>query len=75
MDGKVIAYRLNKNYLTSDWLGHQLQYSSSFCLIQHEYESPANTEEGANKGKKNKLTFYSLYMHLAPYSVYVSASG
>ena len=74
MDGKVIAYRLNKNYLTSNWLGNELQYSSSFCLIQHEYESPANTEEGANKGKKNKLTFYSLYMHLAPYSVYVSAS-
>lgn len=74
MDGKVIAYRLNRNYLTSNWLGDQLQYSSSFCLIQHEYESPANTEEGANKGKKNKLTFYSLYMHLAPYSIYVSAA-
>ncbi len=71
MDGNVIAYRLNKEYLTSDWLGNQLQYSSSFCLIQHDYESPENTEEGSNKGKKNKLTFYSLYMHLAPYSVYV----
>lgn len=74
MDGKVIAYRLNKNYLTSNWLGNELQYSSSFCLIQHEYESPANTEEGNNKGKKNKLTFYSLYMHLASYSVYASSA-
>jgi len=74
MDGNVIAYRLNKNYLSSDWLGHQLQYSTSFCLIQHDYESPANAENGANKGKKNKLTFYSLYMHLAPYSVYASAA-
>lgn len=61
MDGKVIAYRLNKNYLISNWLGNELQYSSSFCLIQHEYESPVNAEEGNNKGKKNKLTFYSLY--------------
>ena len=74
MDGKVIAYRLNKNYLTSNWLGNEMQYSSSFCLIQHEYESPANAEEGNNKGKKNKLTFYSLYMHLAPYSVYAFAA-
>lgn len=74
MDGKVIAYRLNKKYLTSNWLGNELQYSSSFCLIQHDYESPANPEDGANKGKKNKLTFYSLYMHLAPYSVYASAT-
>jgi hypothetical protein len=70
----VIAYRLNKNYLTSNWLGNELQYSTSFCLIQHEYESPANAEEGDNKGKKNKLTFYSLYMHLAPYSNYVAAA-
>jgi muramidase (phage lysozyme) len=74
MDGKVIAYRLNKNYLTSNWLGNEMQYSSSFCLIQHEYESPANAEEGNNKGKKNRLTFYSLYMHLAPYSVYAFAA-
>jgi NlpC/P60 family. len=28
MDGKVIAYRLNKDYLSSDWLGQPLQYSS-----------------------------------------------
>lgn len=74
MDGKVIAYRLNKDYLSSDWLGQPLQYSSSFCLIQHDYESPVNSEDGAHKGKKNKLTFYSLYMHLAPYSVYASAA-
>lgn len=72
MDGKVIAYRLNKDYLTSNWAGNTLQYSSSFCLVQHDYESPANSEEGSNKGKKNKLTFYSLYMHLAPYSVYAN---
>lgn len=70
MDGKVIAYRLNKDYLTSEWAGKTLKFSSSFCLIQHDYESPENKTEGQNRGKKNKLTFYSLYMHLAPYSVY-----
>jgi hypothetical protein len=75
MEGKVIAYRLNKNYLVSNWLGNQLEYSSSFCLVQHDYISPANMEEGANKGKQNKLTFYSLYMHLAPYSVYAPESA
>lgn len=72
MDGKVVAYRLNKDYLTSNWAGNTLQFSSSFCLVQHDYESPANSDEGSNKGKKNKLTFYSLYMHLAPYSVYAN---
>ena len=72
MDGKVVAYRLNKDYLISNWAGNTLQFSSSFCLVQHDYESPANSDEGSNKGKKNKLTFYSLYMHLAPYSVYAN---
>lgn len=78
MDGEVIAYRLNKTYPITPWQAaknkpqEQLKYSNGFCLIKHNYESPANIEEGANKGKTNKLTFYSLYMHLADYQTYQS---
>lgn len=78
MDGVVIAYRLNKNYPTQKWQAKStlpaadLKFSNGFCLIKHEYESPANQTEDENKGKTNKLTFYSLYMHLADYNTYVS---
>ena len=80
MDGVVIAYRLNKNYPTQKWQANStlpaadLKFSNGFCLIKHEYESPANQTEGENKGKTNKLTFYSLYMHLADYQTYVPDS-
>jgi|GEM_PF-7083945 Predicted chitinase len=76
MDGTVIAYRLNKNYPTQQWQAKSsspsvdLKFSNGFCLIKHEYESPANLIDGENKGKTNKLTFYSLYMHLADYHTY-----
>ncbi|KAE9638366.1 hypothetical protein EJA70_31635 [Pseudomonas sp. PB103] len=73
-DGEVVAYRLNKDYLESpfDVNGEtkRLKYSSSFCLVRHEYKSAPNPEEGVNKGKQNKLTFYSLYMHLLPFNKY-----
>ncbi len=80
MDGVIIAYRLNKNYPTQKWQAKStlpaadLKFSNGFCLIKHEYESPANQTEGENKGKTNKLTFYSLYMHLADYQTYVPDS-
>ncbi|QXI15883.1 hypothetical protein [Pseudomonas hamedanensis] len=73
-DGEVVAYRLNKEYLESPFdaggSSKKLKYSNSFCLVRHEYKSAPNPEEGANKGKQNKLTFYSLYMHLLPFDRY-----
>lgn len=71
-DGEVIAYRLNDDYLESTFGSNEkkLKYSNSFCLVRHEYTSPPNPEEGPNKGKQNKLNFYSLYMHLLPYKRY-----
>lgn len=81
MDGSVIAYRLNKNYPTQKWQAKStlpatdLKFSNGFCLIKHEYESPANQTEGEHKSKTNKLTFYSLYMHLADYNTYVSETA
>jgi len=71
-DGEVVAYRLNQDYLQSTFGDNEkkLKYSNSFCLVRHEYESAPNPEEGANKGKQNQLTFYSLYMHLLPHARY-----
>lgn len=71
-DGEVVAYRLNEDYLESTFGDNEkkLKYSNSFCLVRHEYKSAPNPEEGPNKGKQNKLNFYSLYMHLLPYKRY-----
>ncbi|MHC8303363.1 glycoside hydrolase family 19 protein [Pseudomonas sp. PB3P13] len=71
-DGEVVAYRLNQDYLESTFGDNEkkLKYSNSFCLVRHEYKSAPNPEEGANKGKQNKLNFYSLYMHLLPFKRY-----
>lgn len=71
-DGTVVAYRLNKEYLRSDFLGSvstdSLRYSNSFCLIRHDYKGPPNTQVAP--GTSNELTFYSLYMHLLPFDEY-----
>src|SRR3990167_2679100 len=48
-DGEVIAYRLNKDYLSSTFIGEQscdnLRYSTSFCLVRHTYESQKRPAE------------------------------
>ncbi len=67
-DGKVVAFRMMKDYLTSEFQGESLRYSNCFCLVQHEY-CEINTETKA----KNEFTFYSLYMHLLPWNQYQTA--
>jgi uncharacterized protein (TIGR02594 family) len=62
-DGKLIAYRLEQDYLTVD-LRHSgsnppNKYSNSFALIKHELTVKGRT-----------LNYYSLYMHLMPASGY-----
>lgn len=78
-DGEVVAYRLNEDYLKSTFgtgeTAKNLDYSSSFCLVRHEYKSVPNPEDGPNKGKQNGLIFYSLYMHLLPYKHYPLAEN
>jgi hypothetical protein len=48
-DGEVVAYRLNKDYLTSTFMGEKscdsLRYSTSFCLVRHTYESQKRPAE------------------------------
>ena len=71
-DGVVVAYRLNKQHLVSEYIGSDtcatLKYSTSFCLVRHKYESPPSKEPQGSK--RNKLAFFSLYMHILPYDDY-----
>lgn len=62
VDGEVVAYRICKDYLQIPWESGPLHCSGSFVLVRH-YIQPGETE-------KSGLHFYTLYMHLAPYSAY-----
>lgn len=61
-DGEVVAYRICKDYLKLGWESGPLNFSGSFVLVKH-YIQPGD------KGSSG-LHFYTLYMHLAPYSAY-----
>lgn len=61
-DGEVIAYRVCKDYLTLGWESGPLSFSGSFVLVKHYIQPGENETSG--------LHFYTLYMHLAPYSAY-----
>ncbi|MGB6190430.1 MAG: hypothetical protein WBF70_17940 [Aeromonas molluscorum] len=64
-DGKVVAFRMMPDYLSSTFQGQKLKFSNCFCLVQHAYcETNPDTKE------KNEFTFYSLYMHLLPWDHY-----
>ncbi|HDT5145229.1 TPA: hypothetical protein QHS21_001260 [Klebsiella michiganensis] len=62
-DGIIVAYRVNKEYLTAPYCGQQLRYSSSFVLVKSQCKPDPQKE-------KSWLEFYSLYMHLAPVADY-----
>lgn len=61
-DGEVIAYRICNDYLQIGWESGPLNTSGSFVLLRH-YIQPGEKETSG-------LHFYTLYMHLAPYSAY-----
>ena len=62
----MVAYRICKDYQTVAWESGPLNFSGSFVLVKH-YIQPGET-------KSSGLHFYTLYMHLAPYSAYESES-
>ncbi|MEE9684786.1 pesticin C-terminus-like muramidase [Lelliottia amnigena] len=61
-DGEVVAYRINRDYLSVPWYWGDLHYSGSFVLVRHRIQPGSTSESG--------LTFYTLYMHLAPWLAY-----
>lgn len=71
-DGEIVAYRLATEPAKATRSpeagkpgeGIDLYTSPSFCLVRHHYE--------AGEQNKNRLTFYSLYMHIACENTYNS---
>ncbi|MGR7525740.1 hypothetical protein ACU6ZM_16195 [Klebsiella aerogenes] len=66
-DGEVVAYRICRDYLTVPWEIGPLNVSGSFVLVRH-YIQPGEKKESG-------LHFYTLYMHLAPYSAYAASKS
>lgn len=66
-DGEIVAWRVNRDYLTADYCGQCLQYSSTFLLVKSVCKpDPDNA--------KSWLEFYVLYMGLAPLSAFPKSS-
>lgn len=65
--GEVVAWRLNRDYLTSQYNGQRLQYSSTFVLVKSVCQPDP-------QDSKTWLEFYSLYMGLAPLSAFPAAA-
>lgn len=63
-DGEIVAWRVSKDYESAaiEWRGEKLFLSTSFVLVKH-YIQPGDTAESG-------LTFFTLYMNLAPYAAY-----
>lgn len=68
-DGEIVAWRMCQDYESSaiPWRDENLHFSTSFVLVKH-YIQPGDTD---NSG----LTFYTLYMNLAPFSAYAEQGG
>ncbi len=58
LDGKIVAFRINPDYVTSTYQEQEFKYSNNFVLIEHEAVNPEDNED--------VFKFYTLYMHLAP---------
>ena len=76
-DGEIVAYRIASDPVAVKLEPEEgkpgeaitLRTSPSFCLVRHRYEA---TEEvsGQQQPKRNALTFYCLYMHIASKNAY-----
>lgn len=76
-DGEIVAYRIASEPADVKLEPEEgkpgepitLHTSPSFCLVRHRYEA---TEEvsGQQQPKRNTLTFYCLYMHIACKNAY-----
>ncbi|WP_145579715.1 glycoside hydrolase family protein [Yersinia vastinensis] len=68
-DGEIVAWRMCQDYESTaiPWRDESLHFSTSFVLVKH-YIQPGDTD---NSG----LTFYTLYMNLAPFAAYAEQGG
>lgn len=63
-DGEVVAYRVCRDLKEARWWGNPVPHACSFVLIRHYVQPGETTQSG--------LTFYTLYMNLAPWSAYAN---
>ncbi|HBD3716491.1 TPA: hypothetical protein KJD76_003588 [Escherichia coli] len=63
-DGEIVAWRVCRDYESAaiEWRGEKLFSSTSFVLVKHYIQPADNAESG--------LTFFTLYMNLAPWAAY-----
>lgn len=63
-DGEIVAWRVCESYESAgiDWRGEKLLLSNSFVLVKHYIQPGDSVESG--------LTFFTLYMNMAPYLAY-----
>ncbi|WP_256127595.1 glycoside hydrolase family 19 protein [Escherichia coli] len=63
-DGEIVAWRVCRDYESAaiEWRGEKLFASTSFVLVKHYIQPTDNAESG--------LTFFTLYMNLAPWAAY-----
>lgn len=59
-DGHILAYRLNRVFISTKKGDNTFDLSNSFIMLCHEYETP----------NKQKIEYYSLHMHLLPWNSY-----
>ncbi|HCO5978800.1 TPA: hypothetical protein OBO56_002001 [Escherichia coli] len=64
VDGEIVAWRVCRDYESAaiEWRGEKLFASTSFVLVKHYIQPADNAESG--------LTFFTLYMNLAPWAAY-----
>lgn len=60
-DGEIVAWRINRDYLTGDYLSRPYQYSTTFLLVRSPFQADSAKPESG-------LDIYSLYTGLAPVS-------
>ncbi|MEG1121692.1 MAG: hypothetical protein RR184_14035 [Citrobacter sp.] len=61
--GDVVAWRVNKDYKKSTYLGQPVQYTTTFVLVKSVCQPDP-------KNDKTWLEFYTLYLGLAPLSAF-----
>jgi len=66
--GTVVAGKIQNEYYKQDYYGEKIEYSTSYALFEHSMKFKLDEQNG--NSQYLDLNFYSLYMHLLPFSKY-----
>ena len=75
-DGDIVAFKLDDAYphLLFSQDRRWSMYSTGFVLVRHQMTMPAAPGSNAAQPADETLTFFSLYLHMADWSTYLSDS-